>query len=1341
MSGVSNGIARLLSSLSIEPNRRGQEFEELCRWYLLSDPVYRSQLSRVWLWKEWPGRWGDDEAGIDLIAETREGNLWAIQAKAYNASYSVKKADVDSFLSESARPEFSYRLLIASTNKLARHAERAMNTQEKPVGQLLLHDLERSEVAWPGSVSDLRPETPKPKAPRPHQRTAIEAVVSGCAQADRGQVIMACGTGKTLVALWSAEALDAERTLVLVPSLSLLRQTIQEWAVNSSREFEFLPVCSDDTVRDRDQVVANVAELGFPATGDPQTVREFLARPGPRVVFSTYQSSPVVASALESTSIVFDLAIADEAHRCAGSAANDFATILDDSQISVRKRVFMTATPRYFTGKMLRAGADTDYEIVSMDDEGRFGAVHHRLTFSDAIERDLLSDYRVLVIGVDDAMYLRYAQEGLFVLPDGHEVTDARALATQIGVANAIRKYGLSRIITFHSRVKAARDFAESLPEVVAWLPPDKRPRGELWAEHVSGEMNAGKREARLGRLREVEANACGVLSNARCLAEGVDVPALDGVAFVDPKKSAVDIAQAVGRAIRKSEAKELGTIVIPVFIESGGDAEAALDSSRFRPVWDVVRALREHDSDLAEALDELRRGLSRDRATAMQLPAKLVVDLPVSITSEFARAFEAHLVESCTSRFEHWFGLLIQFVEREGHSRVPGDHIEYGFKLGIWVTGQRWRYKKNRLDVDHIARLEAQPGWVWDANRAAWDEGFAALQAFVERERHARVPQLHVELGVKLGKWVNKQRSRYAAGTLETGRVAQLEGIQGWVWKARKAIWEKRFALLRAYVDREGHSRVPKNHVEDGDKLGSWVQEQRGHERDGRLSVDRKSRLEVLPGWIWHSHDTMWEERFAALLAFADREGNSRVPFDHIESGQKLGQWTAHQRRLYKDGTLAPHRVVQLEQLPGWVWDLYREAWDEQFAALKAYARSEGHSSVPSGHIESGANLGSWTTSQRRLFREGRLTPEQVTLLEGLPEWSWEPNEDAWEAGFAALRAFVEREGHYRVPLDHVESGYNLGNWVSNQRSLFATGRLAEERVAQLEALAEWTWNTRQDAWEESFKLLRAYVSRKGHAGVPTDHVESGFKLGAWIRQQRTSYKSGKLEPQRVARLEAQLGWLWDANNAAWEEGFAALSEFVEREGNARVPADHMESGLKLGNWAPQQRGLYKANKLAANRVARLESLPGWTWSPHESRWEKNFQALCGYVNREGHARVPVGHVESGVNLGSWVNTQRTHHKSQKLEPERVARLGALPGWIWDHKRAVWEDKFSTLVGYAEREGHACVPVSHVEAGTLLGSWVNTQRQSYKSGKLAVDRVARLEALPGWKWTFQRES
>jgi predicted helicase len=259
---------------------------------LTHDPVYVHELRHVWLWDDWPGRWGD-EAGIDLVAEDRRGALWAIQAKAYDAAYRVTKSDVDKFLAESGRPEFSFRLLITTTDLIGRIAKRTIEAQEKQTSVLLLGDLEAAEVAWPGAPADLRARPLPPKHPRPHQREAVNSVVVGFDRADRGQLIMACGTGKTLTALFIREKLAAERTLVLVPSLSLLAQTLREWTANATAEFDFLPVCSDETVAEPDAIVANTSDLGFPVTTDAEEIAAFLRRrSGSLVVFSTYQSSP-----------------------------------------------------------------------------------------------------------------------------------------------------------------------------------------------------------------------------------------------------------------------------------------------------------------------------------------------------------------------------------------------------------------------------------------------------------------------------------------------------------------------------------------------------------------------------------------------------------------------------------------------------------------------------------------------------------------------------------------------------------------------------------------------------------------------------------------------------------------------------------------------------------------------------------------------------------------------------------------------------------------------------------------------------------------------------------------
>ena len=289
----------------------------------------------------------------------------------------------------------------------------------------------------------------------------------------------------------------------------------------------------------------------------------------------------------------------------------------------------MTATPRYYTGRVIKAAQESEMEIASMDDPVKFGGVFHRLSFGEAIGRGLLTDYQVAVVGVDDATYRKWAEKGVLVRRD-NKTTDARTLASQIGLAKAMRKYDLRRVISFHSRVLRAKRFAAEMPDVIAWLPARQRPSGRLWAGYASGDMSAGERHVRLQRLRRLDEGERGLLTNARCLSEGVDLPTLDGVAFIDPRGSEVDIVQAVGRAIRLADDKTIGTIVIPIFIDLAANPETALDSSAFKAVWDVLSALRSHDDDLGERLDELRRQLGQGRR--IKIPEKIHVDLPATV-------------------------------------------------------------------------------------------------------------------------------------------------------------------------------------------------------------------------------------------------------------------------------------------------------------------------------------------------------------------------------------------------------------------------------------------------------------------------------------------------------------------------------------------------------------------------------------------------------------------------------------------------------------------------------------------------------------------------------------
>jgi superfamily II DNA or RNA helicase len=987
---------QLVDKLDADNGIKGHQFERIAKWFLINDPAYKSLLRHVWLWKEWRDRWSDLEAGIDIVAEDFSGKLWAVQCKAYRADRTITKADIDKFLSESNRPVFAERLLIASTDNIHHVARNTMSAQGKNVAIVGLEALRltASYLDWPDSPDDLWPPTPsQPARPHDYQLEAIKDVVEGFKTADRGKLIMACGTGKTLTALFIREKLVAERTLVLMPSLSLLKQTMRVWQTSLGGEppFKSLPVCSDATVSraEEDAPVAHTSDLGVPVTTDPAEIAAFLRKRGPRVVFATYQSSPQIAKAFELARIpVFDLVVADEAHRCAGPVSSDFATILDGSKIRARHRLFMTATPRYFTGRVLRAAQEEDFEYASMDDETKFGPEFHKLSFSRAIERKLLTDYQVAIVGVDDATYKEWAERATLVTRDGVEITDARTLAGQIGLAKAMQKYELRRTISFHSRVARARDFAESIPTVIGWMPSCQRPEGTLWTGYASGAMSAGQRHILIQHLERLDDGERGLLTNARCLTEGVDVPTLDGVAFIDPRQSEVDIVQAVGRAIRKSDDKAIGTIVIPVFIDTETDPETALDSSFFKPVWDVVKALRAHDEELGKQLDNLRRELGK-KGGQPRLPDKIHQDLPARVGIDFARAFDVRLVKQTTASWEFSFGVLEQFVERHGHTRVPRFYVDDGFKLGGWVHSQRRSNAEGTLDTGRQRRLQDLPGWTWSQTLTPWEEWFGLLEAFVESNGHAHVPASYTVDGYKLGGWVRTQRSFHSNGRLDAERERRLLGLTGWTWNGFTDDWEEGFCRLQEYVERNGHTRVPRSYTVGGYKLAHWVNNQRTFHSNGRLDAERERRLLGLTGWSWDTRADRWEDGFRRLQQYVGRHGDARVPRSYTADGYRLGAWVNTQRQRHAEGTLDADRERRLDDEPGWTWDPHADQWEDGFRRLQQYVGRHGDARVPARCTVDGYRLGAWVTTQRHNHVKGTLDPDRRRRLAALPGWT----------------------------------------------------------------------------------------------------------------------------------------------------------------------------------------------------------------------------------------------------------------------------------------------------------------------------------------------------------------
>ncbi|BCF86706.1 hypothetical protein RQCS_62510 (plasmid) [Rhodococcus qingshengii] len=1186
-----SAFTELLATLAVDPRVRGKQFEHVCHWYLTNDPQYRSTLRRVWLWDEWPGRWGAD-AGIDLVAEDHGGRMWAIQAKAYSQEYAVTKADVDTFLAESSRAVFSYRLLIATTDRLSSNARRTIDAQEKAVGLVGRSDLLTADVQWPGDPGRLRPSPPrKPAQPHDYQRDAIDAVVVGFRTADRGQLLMACGTGKTLTAQFISKALNAQCTLVLVPSLSLLKQTMRLWQTQAA--IEMLPVCSDETVsRIEDTPIEHVSELGLPVTTDPGDIAEFLSkRSGPRVVFCTYQSSPQIAEAFTFADVpAFDLVVADEAHRCAGQQSSTFTTVLDGDRIRADRRLFMTATPRFFTGRISKAANEVDLEVASMDDETSFGKVFHRLGFSEAISRGLLTDYQVAIVGVDDTTYRSYAENGTLVTRSGEDITDARALAGQIGLAKAMRKYDLRRVISFHSRVARAQKFASEMPAVIDWMPELQRPTGDLWSTYTSGEMSAGARHVLLQHLTDLDDGQRGLLANARCLAEGVDVPTLDGVAFIDPRRSEIDIVQAVGRAIRKADDKAVGTIVIPVFIDVDADPEVALDDSAFKPVWDVIKALRAHDDQLAEQIDALRREMGR-RGGAPRLPDKIHLDVPVRVGEDFVRAFDTRLVEQTSQPWEFWFGLLERYVDEHGDASVLQTHSVDGYRLGSWVTIQRTHKSKGRLNVARQQRLEALPRWSWDPKADQWEDGYRHLREYVGAHDTAGIRDDHVcSDGYRLGKWVGKQRSKWAA--LPAKRKQRLEKLPGWTLDARTTLWEKSFRALTNYVQEHAHANPPRGLAVDGIDLESWVRRQR--RQWDQLSDERRQRLQILPGWTLNAVDDKWTLGYRHLVDHVEKVGSAEVLQSYVsDDGYALGKWVSVQRRTWDE--MSEERRQKLAQLSGWTLDPRGGWWENWFGSLELYVSKHGNARVPDAYItEDGVQLGSWVSNQRTTWQA--LSDERRRRLEQLPGWTLDTRNSSWEAWYRHLELYVAQHGNARVPQAYLtDDGKRLGSWVANQKTKWQT--LTDERRRQLEQFPGWTLNTAATQWENGYEHLVAYVRENDTALVRADCVVDGFRLGQWVTTQRAKWTS--LTEQHRERLAALPGWTVSVRDSRWEEAYQHLQRYVDEDGHACPSQKYVDaSGFTLGIWVATQRRSHAKGQLSELRRKRLAKLPGWEWN-----------------------------------------------------------------------------------------------------------------------------------------------
>ncbi|HEX4045152.1 MAG TPA: DEAD/DEAH box helicase family protein, partial [Gammaproteobacteria bacterium] len=595
---------KLLNYNQSQNNFAGKIFEEFCKYYYLTEPAVRHEYKNVWLFSEIPHiikeklNLGKIDHGVDLILEGYDNTFSAIQCKFRNdqeSNISWTKDRLAHLFADGDKAD--YFIVFTNASGLNKHSLTKKANQLKLitlVDLLNISSLTLNEIKK--LISGLETKSRTIKTPRKYQQKATQDVINGFQNGDRGQLILPCGAGKTLVSLWIKERLQSKHTLVLVPSLALLRQIKNEWAVNNNRSIPYICVCSEkDINKEKDSAVVHVYEIGGKVSTNPEEIIDFFSTHHETIVYCTYQSLEVVCKAIKNSPFSFDLAICDEAHKTSGG---NFGLIHFDTNILVKKRLYMTATPRILSDNLKSQLCNEAINYIhDMSNPLVFGPEFHRMSFKQAIDKRILVDYKIIAIGINDKEMEAAINQRKYI--SDNETIDE--IANNYALEKFMQEQNAKHAITFHSSVKKAEAFKIRHQKLYP----------EIKIFHVNGSQTTNERSKILDDFKNQKRS---IITNARCLTEGIDVPAVDVIYFCDPKNSKVDIVQAVGRALRKTanKDKKLGYIVIPIFHKDKNNIEEAVDSSVFSNLIKVIRALSCHDKILVDEINKIKSGLSK---------------------------------------------------------------------------------------------------------------------------------------------------------------------------------------------------------------------------------------------------------------------------------------------------------------------------------------------------------------------------------------------------------------------------------------------------------------------------------------------------------------------------------------------------------------------------------------------------------------------------------------------------------------------------------------------------------------------------------------------------------
>lgn len=1033
--------------------RAGKIFEVFTKNYFLVSPTEKDNFKNVWLFEETPLEvrnklnLGNQDYGVDLVLQDLEDQYFVVQCKYKNDESSKLNWSADKIANLFAFCPNADGYIVFSNAIDLDNVSKTRHDNFTFYGVANLNEIEKETF---NSIYSLLTQNQlverKLYDPLPHQEIAINECTQWFTEGEesRGQLILPCGAGKTFTALWIKEKLKSKKTLVLVPSLALLRQIKNEWSKQRKYIYQYLCVCSEtDIDKDTtDTLVTHTYEIDTRVTTDSEHVKSFLLKSFEgKVIFSTYHSLHVIADAIKELDFEFDFTFCDEAHKTAGVGNNKFSLVHNNNRIPSKYRLYATATPRIVKESLKKKLGDDLKYAYDMNDSDTFGYEFHRMTFKDAIEEEILVDYKIVAIGVNSDELKEYIEQRRFI--DKNISIDE--LANNYALEHVMKKYNANHGLTFHSRVKLAHEFANRHGQLF--------PNTKTFS--VSGEQPTSYRNLVLEEFKNSEK---AIVSNARCLTEGVDVPTIDLVYFCDPKNSKVDIVQAVGRALRKKEGKKLGLIVVPIYHSKKDEVENSISSGSFKNLLQVIRSLCDQDERLQDEINFIAFGKGKRKSNKIDIISSSFLEEQDKIILEgfeekLRNSLFAQIIEKSSNNWDLLFLNLKSYLKNNNHE-YPNKEDDAG--LYNWIANQRSRKKNGTIKNEELRKLNSI-NFVWDVVESKWDKRYENLLKFRNlnptrwpiynrKNRESEESQLSVFCQVI--------RKRYREGTLENNWFEKMLAI-GFNFEGKTDHWTDYWKTIKELL--ESKKSVSVNEI--GENAYSWIIRHKKKYDNGELNEYEFKKIEELN--LDQFFET-WQQTFDKIKEWIEKNGN--LP---TKTTQKdYHSWLVSQRSRYKNERLSDEQIKALQSI-GYDLDARgkekeRERWIEMFVNVKSFKTKNGiWPKFGAEGLE--GKMYNWCQAQRQAqagtHSGGKRKPLQQWQVDKLESigFHWaksDVNDEQWEQNFSEFQKHVDSNGNLSLP-SMINGEHNLlYRWFFNQRIAFQDSKIQKERLEKFKEI-----------------------------------------------------------------------------------------------------------------------------------------------------------------------------------------------------------------------------------------------------------------------------------------------